>query len=86
MATFTQGRPKCSFSPNCLYDGGTETLLLEFTAFRKALAPPPLDGRPYVYIYTSVPVAVGNNLSANDFDGTIYNNTIRGLYPFSRVS
>ena len=61
-------------------------MILEFTAFRKALAAPPLTGRPYVYIYTTVPPAVGNNFQSNDFDGEIYNDTVRGLYPYTRVT
>jgi len=90
MAEFTQSRPKCMFTYMCDYDEDTEVLVVEFTGFRKDLAAPPLDGRPYVYFYEGVPAAVGNFFMDNDCDGTYYNFFIRGQpgpeYAYTRVS
>ena len=78
------------FTYLCEYDPVSEVLTVEFTGFRKTLARPPLDGRPYVYFYEGVPAAVGDFFMNNDCDGTYYNYLIRGqpgpVYPFTRVS
>ena len=90
LAEFTTQRPKCAFTPLCEYYPATEILVVEFTAYRKALAPPPLTGRPYIYFYENVPVAVANDWFAQDCDGVDYNFVIRGQpgpeYPYTRVT
>jgi len=85
MAEFTQQRPKCAYTYLCEYFPASQTLLVEFTAYRKALAPPPLDGRPWIYYYTGVPPAIAAAWFAIDCDGTYYNYSIRGVYAYTRV-
>lgn len=89
MAEFVQQRPKCAFTPLCDYFPEFEILVVEFTAYRKGLAAPPLNGRPYVYFYEDVPAAAAADWFAVDCDGTDYNFDLRGqpgpLYPYTRI-
>ena len=90
MAEFQQQRPKCMFTYMCDYFPETEILVVEFTGYRKGLARPPLDGRPYVYFYENVPEELADFWFDEDCDGTFYNYNIRGQpgpeYPFTRIS
>lgn len=78
------------FSFMCDYFPASEILVVEFTAYRKALARPPLDGRPYVYVYENVPEELADLWFDEDCDGVDYNFLIRGqpgpIYPFTRIS
>jgi len=90
VGAYVVKRPKCAFTFKCDYFPETEILVVEFTAFRKALAAPPFTGRPYVYYYEEVPEAVANDWFANDCDGVDYNFELRGqpgpLYAYTRVT
>jgi hypothetical protein len=70
----------------CEYFPDSQTLVVEFTAYRKALARPPLDGRPWLYYYDAVPQTVADDWFAIDCDGTFYNYQIRGVYAYTRIS
>ena len=75
---FSEVRPKCAFTVNCFYYPASQVLIVEFTAYRKGLAPPPFTGRPYIYLYDGVDAADAAYWFANDCDGTWYNYNIRG--------
>ena len=80
------GRPKAFFGPNCSWDENTEDLIVEFTAYRKALAGAPFTGRPYVYTYHEVDAATAGEFLTTYEDGTYYNYNIRGAFDFTRTS
>jgi hypothetical protein len=71
-------RPKCCYTVQCDYVPSEQILIVEFTGYKKSLSPPPLDGRPYLYLYYDVPQEVWDTWSAMDCDGTWYNYNIRG--------
>jgi hypothetical protein len=70
----------------CDYLPEVEILIVEFTAYRKALAPPPLDGRPWLYYYEEVPPEIADWWFSIDCDGTFYNYNIRNVYDHTRIS
>jgi len=85
MAEYTQQRTKCAYTLLCDYFPASEVLVVEFMAYRVALAPPPLDGRPWLYYYDAVPEAVADYWFSIDCDGTWYNYNIRGVYAYTRI-
>ena len=78
-------RPKAFFSDGCFYDAATEILHVEFTVYRKRLAPLTPSGRPYIYEYEEVPLAISEAFLNDDEDGTFYNAYIRAEYEFNRL-
>ena len=78
-------RPKAFYSDGCTYDAANEILHVEFTVFRKRLAPLTPSGRPYIYEYEEVPLAIAEEFLNDEEDGTFYNELIRDEYDFTRI-
>ena len=78
-------RSKAFFGTNCIYNAATEELLVEFTVYRKKLDPVTPSGRPYVYIYDDVPEAIADEFLDDKENGEFYNESIRGIYDYTRI-
>jgi len=61
-------------------------LVVEFTAYRKAIHPAPFTGRPYVYTYHDVDAATAGEFLTTYEDGAYYNYNIRDEFDWTRTS
>lgn len=79
-------RPKAINLRGCDYNASTEVLTVEFTAYRKSVAPLTPSGRPYRYYYLPVDVYTADAFLLGGANGVFFNEYIRGAYYTFRLS